>query len=834
MFVKTVPGPTTTDQFGRPRDALPGANFPPGTTVIDGQPRDVIPVEVVEGWEAPDPTRDVHPVYIVPEGTPGLVPMSGLSAGPVSDIQSLTIMDAAGLDATGAYGDPTVRIGVDGSGWVARAIMPYLALQTFDPTKISILVSDPGNDEVGATTVFRVLTGTVVLRRQYTFEAADQLSNDGLTFTVYFALDDDGYENTTIVSATAAPGYYGGAQDGAIATTANDSVTPYEPALWGWYNLQQERATGPTFRVEGMAFHRRGVNGKMVPRVEYVVTDHTGYSETFVVTDTALATLQTQGNIGECYPLEFALANFAQGVTDADIARVNVRIFPWIGNNVIDLAVDGVAWPTIRPLTPLRWFNDKNGTYGGAFAYVKSGAVGGVVSLDPVVARATPFPTPNAALAALPAFNNANRGHNSHSGSRIRLMDDGAGGAVAHAFAASTTAVVAGACWTDFEPDPLNTAAVTVNPGAANRGLASLCRFKVGIAISAAQNFDGGNSNANQMLSVDGVTLGFTAAPGTPLNYRFGLTYFRNMTVTGATNTQCLPFVGFSTTRTQAVLVGVVATDASFSSTVQADGWQLFGCRLNRVCFSERNTTAVPNSDSPDGSVIYNNEFYATTAIAALGAAVAYPTWGFAVVQNVVERARTPATACVGFGQDGTLVPFKNGFEAYNTYPDNGSGIGRTNRCYNDVAGSEGVIKRLVSRFNLWGNYNCKADTFISNTTSKGRVGGWRNRFTVGHEGNVSITGSAGGLTPDPRGGSWLGERWPANSNFNAGLANVGFVNNQVNPAGSGGGNYRLTGAVNEAYNRVGAGRGCLKRDLAGNLRRTDGTGACGAYERTV
>ena len=51
---------------------------------------------------------------------------------------------------------------------------------------------------------------------------------------------------------------------------------------------------------------------------------------------------------------------------------------------------------------------------------------------------------------------------------------------------------------------------------------------------------------------------------------------------------------------------------------------------------------------------------------------------------------------------------------------------------------------------------------------------------------------------------------------------------------GAGGGDYHLTGASNNAYNRVPSGLAMLKYDLGGTTRLNDGTGAAGPFERTV
>lgn len=83
--------------------------------------------------------------------------------------------------------------------------------------------------------------------------------------------------------------------------------------------------------------------------------------------------------------------------------------------------------------------------------------------------------------------------------------------------------------------------------------------------------------------------------------------------------------------------------------------------------------------------------------------------------------------------------------------------------------------------------------------------------------------------------GNWLGEYWPAGNIPYATTSGVTWTNNQAGGSGAAGsGTYTLTGTTNAAYNMVPAGMGGLKYDIYGNLRRTDGTAACGAAERTV
>jgi hypothetical protein len=768
----------------------------------------------------------------------------GSVALPSSAISAFEVVSAAVLlDQTGDYGDGTTRIGFNGNGWVVKARMPWLVGQTFDPKKIVLTVNDPGYDAAGnVVTRSRTVRGRIILNRQYNAETLPQSSNDGITFTVHFTLTQPLFGGSTIVAASAEAGFYGASAAGAIAAPANNSTRVYPKPLWFFYNIQQDRVTGSSWRVEGMASSRWGQQGLMVPRVEFIAKDHNGNAAaTQVATDTELSQIQKNGNIGECYAVNIPTTNLAQATTSTQFGTVNVRIYPWIGDSgaITNLEVDGFAWPTIRPFTPLRFVCDKNSTYGGAIAFVKSGASGGTVFAEgsEASARAAPFPTINAAANALPAWNNTNRGHNDHSGAKIYLMDND-GADIVHAIGASITAA-AGSCWTDVLPDPANTAVASWRPGASNRAVPSLFRWRARLeTTTTTDNLDGGNSNGNVMAALDHVPgankvdVVHTTAPATVLLYRYGLGYLRNTHLMGANPSAARLVGGLSTTRTQQQALGVSTAKSGLAGVWNFTAWLIVGCDVWRGSFSESNTTTVPNLDPTVGGFVYNNTFYSCQASSALGYQYDVGSLGYALIQNNLERAGTPSSPALQIGADNATWAFDNIVEAYTGTPDDGSGIGRTNRAYADVAGTAGVIKRMTSHFCLWGNFNNKRHPFITNTTERGRVGVAEYSHHVGNSGNVCVLGSAGGLTPSPT--SWLGEAWPEDSEpYAAGGVGVTYVSNLVGAASAGNGNYRPTGATNAAYNRVPAGMQMLKRDVAGVLRLNDGRGAAGPYERT-
>lgn len=773
-------------------------------------------------------------------------PVGGGAPAPASAITLLQVMGPTALDATGDYGDATARTGVNGSGWVAKATMPWLVGQTFDPTKIVLTVQDPGFDEAGSTTVTRTILGGAVLRRQYNAQAQRQMSNDGIQLTVYFSLQSEIYEGSTISAAAALAGYYGSSQAGVINSRVNSSTRAYSKPLWAALNLQHERATGSVFNVEGVAYHRHARNGRQVARVEFIAKDAQGtpnVAATQTASSTSLSAFQTKGQIVEAYKAAIPLANLTQG----DLCQVNVKVYPWIGDAsaVLDLEVDGFAWPTANPLTPLRFLNDKTGGYGGAHAAVKAGASGGTVQATYALALTTPFPTINAALAALPAWNNTNKGHNDHSGATIWLMEGSLGAGANHSTANSGVAadintIAAGQCWTDIRVDPAATGRVKMTM-AVVRSTADLLRWCVDIDHTAGNGLQGSATPNYTRAAYDGMVLNLSATTATvAVSYRNGLVYARNVSQIniGAAGQACLGRQGGASFRQQYPLL-LGCTMADTTTGLQIIPFACIGNSFQRSSFAENAYATIPNHDSADGAIVANNLFPNARATCTWGAAQDI-TRGFALVQNVIERAVVTSQPALQIGADGQVRPLDNVIVHYNTVPGVDS-TGRTNTGYTDDAGSAGVIKREYYRFNLLAEYNRKTDTFTSVTAVTGRVGNWQGRYGVGYEGNVVINGDssnggggAGSGAVNADGANWLGEFWPSSNTLKAGVASIAFLTPRSGVSGTGGGSYRLISDTNAAYGRVPLGRAGLSFDLAGQPRLNDGTGAAGAYELGV
>ena len=308
--------------------------------------------------------------------------------------------------------------------------------------------------------------------------------------------------------------------------------------------------------------------------------------------------------------------------------------------------------------------------------------------------------------------------------------------------------------------------------------------------------------------------------------------YLHNVTITGG---QSANFSALAASDDAvAVMAGMVGTK---TSTTDAIGLVFVGNALLGYNVQRSGSTVHGNH----GRIIYNNRLrYAlyqklTTSEVLLD--------GLANVQNLYDYDASSGSACMNFFADTDLTNVTNYVEMHNT------AVGeRCSRMYNDNTSTRvvpnGLIKLGVSKFNVWDNYNIKADNFSGGGV--GSVGSWAYSYSVGNMGNVSLFGEVGRLattlpTNDAQ-DNYLGESWLSSSQPNLFRTSLGFTQSQImamftnylagpkaGPAE--GGNYIPLGTASHIKGRVPVNLSVLKKDLAGTTRRTDGTGAAGAYE---
>lgn len=735
---------------------------------------------------------------------------------------SVTIADATAID-------PISSIGPNGSGWVAYVVLKGITslVGTVDATKLTIQVSDPGYDTSGnATTVTRTITGVAHLRRQYPNGASKMISTDGTNVTMLVTLDDWIYSGTTLVSASIASGFYPSSVASSSPTRTNQSNIGYIKPLFGWINPQQE-TSGSTYAVEALAFHPSARSGQQVACVKFNVNDGVTTTSDVLVSVPTVSTRVTQGFPPEVWAGTLDMSTMTQGT----ICTANAKVYPWIGDSsaILDVGTDGTAWPTVRPISKLRIHCDRTGAYGGGYAYVKVGAVGGTVSATPATAKADPYATVTAALGALRTWNNSNKSHNDFGGGFIRLMDDGLGGAQLHTIA-TAPANAPGNTWVTIEKDP-DTAAVISITFSVQSSFPSLCKWRNISLIPSAQTHNIiGNNTADEMVAMDNCVIDNTANKTIVSWYVYK--YLHNLTLTGG---QACNFNGLAATNNGlAIIAGMVGTA---TSTTTNQPLIMVGCNMPGFALS-RGTTTQGNH----GRIMYNNRVkYAAYEKLTTGETLLD---GLANVQNLYDHDNSGAVVtCMNYFADGDLTTVGNYIDMHNTAVGN-----RSSRMYNDVVASEvvpsGVQKRGVSMFSIYDNYNFKDDRF---STGAGSVGTWAYGYSVGNIGNVSLFGAVSRANTDaPHNDNadtpYMGDAWLPSSEYNLFRVALGFSQAQImamftnylvapQAVPAQGGNYIPLSGSTHLKSRVPVGRSILKRDLAGTLRRTDGTGAAGCYE---
>lgn len=792
------------------------------------------------------------------------VVISSVSAA-AGDMTALRVRDATQLDPDS--GSPAV--GIDGNGWVAEVTIKGMTAPApnntsdgyFNCQKLELLVSDPGfrgsGNAITTATVYRKIKGRALLRKQYKTASTDVngrfITQSGSDFTVLVALADVIYAGTTIVSAKVSSGFYtnGSAVSNASSASSltNASTYAYRKPTVASLNHQHLRVTGD-FRAEFIAFHRHAMGGRQIAGMKVQARDTTGnVSAEQVVTSTALSQLVTAAGAPkvESYPVTVPVSSLNQG----ELCFLNVKAYPWIGDAsaVYDLSVDGTYTGLTRivdasPHTRLRFFNDKAGTYSGV-AYLDANATGtGAVAATLANAKSTPYATVQAAFAGIKAYNAA-RGHDDYAGGRIYLGNN-SGATIEYGPTANIpNASTPGATWCEILVDPAITSPVKWTGKGTVINIPSMTRA-VGLTIKPGgtnqTTFQDGDTASNaSMLSLESCvyeapSAGFNIAGGEGIR-GWSIQYRSNVTSTLGNVLNMTS--GGTTIQGLALALG----------NVQPQGGQPAPAQIFVANRSECPTDA--NSSMPaytDGYFWVANEWRYQAGPTLTLLSKTRPT---VIVGNLGEARGNNSTAIAfNMAADGVAASVYELLDMHNTFLGN-----RGSRMYSDRAEARGVIKEGVSIGSVYGNYNFKTDSFDPTQNGSGlpgNTGNWRYGYQVGTRSNISLSGSLGGSVPNLQ-ASYLGMAWePDYSTYlvSSTFANVAalFVDYQAlrNDQGGypGGGNYHAASSTNALANRTPAvfasfnpdftdtiNGAPLSRDLDGNLRRTDGTGAAGCYE---
>lgn len=745
------------------------------------------------------------------------------------ELQSIVIADTAAID-------PQSGIGPSGSGWVAQCVLAGITntAGTLAASKLVIQVSDPGYTANGATTtVNRTVRGTTYLRRNYPNGNDRMITTDAVDLTLYVALDDVIYSGTTIVSAEIESGFYDGAVAGAAGSITNSSTETYKKPIGAWGNFNGgEYATTNSILVEFCAFSNVARNNQQVACVEFYADDGTTTGSSVFANSPTLSSLATQGNIHECFSANVDLT----GQNQAALTKINAKLYPWIGDSsaIMDLDSDGYAWPTALPLTPLRVFCDSSGSYGGAYAYVDGvGAGTPQVSADPATAKANPYSSLAAALAAVKVWNNANKGHDDFGGSVVRFIND-TGGEVTYDLADHTGNFAgAGRHIVELDPDAAGSVALL---GVVQRQHADNCVWRnlTIRSVTGGTNYMvlGYSSGGTPATSVffDGVTFDNPRNVAALAWYSFR--HLRNVSFTGGKSD--LRSLG-PTDSAVASMFGCSAD--SDATTPTFSGGSLSPLVLVGSVFPYASVSNTVSQFGDHGRIIYNNRL---AAMLFRNTSANTLDFGVANVQNLVEYMPSASVICMNMFADSDLTQIDNYIDFHNT------AVGeRSSRMYNDVVATQiipnGLIKKGISKFSLYDNYNIKDERF---GPGQGSVGNWRYSYSVGNVGNVAIFGNTRRLaielpendaTDQYLGSYWLDSSSPnllAEGHTQTELMDM-FENWTTTPRAvpAVGGDYHLTAAATPMLNRVPPDMAVLAFDLDGEPRSNSGSGAAGAYE---
>jgi hypothetical protein len=766
-----------------------------------------------------------------------------VSSGPPAALADILAFEVLGPTSLDPAGSPAY--GVDGNGWLARVRLVARQGASLDPSKFLVTIRDPGFDNtsgaISATTRLRYLVPTAVARRQAPNQTA-QLTLVGGAIAppevasevdYFLVLPQRIYAGSTIVGVQAAAGFYGVAAPGAVQTVINNSTWDYQDPLVGFLNMPHERAVGGSYAVELWAQHREAMQGQGIAGVEFFATDGTHASASVFATTPQLSAIQTREAVAEVFKATLDLSSLDQA-TQTSVCMVDAKVYPWIGT-AYQLSVDGAAWPTAQPCTPLRFVNDKSGGYGGAIACVKAGATGGAVATTIEAARAGPFASINAAITAIIAWNNAAAGghtvvHNDYSGATIYLMDN-AGAEQAYELTGNVT-TAAGTCWLDMKADPANTARAYYQVANARRIDGGL--FRIGCDVektgaSGAISCNDAVQGSTKMLAVSGAKVTLTTGTTNSWLTLVGLVYQRNVhyPISGGPNVPGLSIHGTSGLRC-AQAVGITYGDATTTQVVNVTPYMAIGISGKFMLLDPSTNLQTTN----DGGIIDNAKIFAVSATMNILMANYEISRGFAFTQSVIEFING---VDFGISASGATANVRNVLTFGLTIPhaaaDYTADVGRFNHGYNDVSATRGKTADIVVRAVLAGRMATKSDYFSYYNSGGvlGNVGNLALVYNVDCESNVMSFNRP--VTID--GSEYF--RKAADPLTATGVGAIAFTDNKAGTSGAlGFGNYQITGGSSPAFNRIAAGRAWRKFDLAGNPRRNDGTGADGAYERAA
>ena len=655
---------------------------------------------------------------------------------------------------------------------------------------------------------------------------------DAVVYVVMDRMITSGASGFTYNIAANAYGSSAASLGDASAITNNSTVAGLKPHV-AWITPPWERTTG-TKRAEISVTHPHGQNSRMAAAVKFTVYDNTNT----VTAVTSTVTAMTQSTIltttyGNPVPV-FAADLDCSGLADG-MYTIRAQVFPFIGAEW-DSDTHGFGstdtWSisTVMPgnnAKRIPFDLDKDSST--AIYYASVDGVGGgtpAVSTVEATAKTTPYATIVAAANALQAAGG------SLSGQVIDII----GGTTLTGFGAtmdSGASKTYGTTWLTIRKYPGDVGVATINADtvtAANRVCGKRVKFydvelNGGASVGVIANSEPASIGlVSHELWFDNCRLTGTGTPQSPLSAA-GWFIITNSLLTSTDN-----LIGNN--RNAFYLIGgSTATAAGVAGYVDMSAVHTLGCKFTNKATPLSTTSRYWNDNSQvvDQSVYGFNSWYNCTSNviwradcnSTAGASTAF-TGGGSWVSNLIES--NDAAAKGGqLSADGIIISTPMIYNLFNTSAGDGQ-----NFIYNDTSTAQ--IKKLgIAKFNLFPDRNMKDGWYVlspASASSPTRTGNYLARMGVEWLGNVVPTATLATASASNN----VGTKFETRAVITTG-GTCGFTNDQSKLGGAGGnGNYIPT-TSSVAKGVVGATEQMLPFDLAGTTRKTDGTGAAGAFE---
>lgn len=312
---------------------------------------------------------------------------------------------------------PITQIYADGKRALYGSLPPRTYLTTQDGTSTDpFLMSQQGFDTNGDVTFWPAQNFVTKRLRDGFSPTGNYIDGDNGNAGFVYSTDDVMLASTVFRNDTIT----------AIPVVTNNSTVIVPPPLC-WFTSVDQVIIGDSVTVDVVAMHPfpNPVSGNPVACVEFIWSD-----DNFVTTRTLKVSTMTQSDYAgqeRAFPLYRGVLNTAG--MDAGVngkIKVNAKVYPWIGGDSaangggISSIADSATNTTDRGVFRQQIY-EKNNTRaatpflavvnpGAAFGAFGAGNDGtGVTSVDPAVARATPFATIEGAMVRL-AANHTNMG----------------------------------------------------------------------------------------------------------------------------------------------------------------------------------------------------------------------------------------------------------------------------------------------------------------------------------------------------------------------------------------------------------------------------------------